>query len=129
MDEFRQKSRFRKIFFSRPVFLLFLAAAVLLAPPLFSVYKKSRQAVLKNKDIEKQAAELGGRLKELEANIGRMGTEAGIEKELRSKFQIKKPGEDFVVIIDNTPKETKEEEPFFFGENSFLQKLLDLIKF
>ena len=48
--------------------------------------------------------ELSARKDKLEANINRLNTEAGIEEELRRKFQIKKPGEEFIVIIEDNMK-------------------------
>ncbi|MFC1625320.1 hypothetical protein ACFL1O_00345 [Patescibacteria group bacterium] len=104
MREFQERRILRNIFFSRPVFVLFLCLVVLLAYSVFGVYKKSKYANFKNEIVEKEVSELKQRLEFIDANIGRLSTEAGMEEELRKKFQIKKPGEDYVVILAPTPE-------------------------
>ncbi len=58
-----------------------------------------------NSALEKQLKELTERKKELEASIKSLETDAGIEKEIRSKFQVQKPGEKTVVIVEEEKRE------------------------
>ncbi len=128
MREFRQRSQFRKIFFSRFVFLLLFVAATLLVAPAFNAYKKGKHAILRNDAIQEEVVEMEKRKSDLEASIGQLKTDSGIEKEIRKKFPVKKPGEEFVVIISTEDEEEilqendQEQQEF----NSFFQKLLNL---
>ncbi|MCF7835809.1 MAG: septum formation initiator family protein [Candidatus Marinimicrobia bacterium] len=127
MKEFEQRQLFRKIFFSRPIFILFLCLVGFLSISVFDIYKKSRKAILKIELVEKELHDLESRKDTLEANINRLGTDIGIEAELRKKFQIKKPGEKFVVFVDEEKEEEiKVEET---TKPTFFKKILDLIKF
>lgn len=126
MREFRERSYLRKIFFSRVVFLLFVCATVLIGSSVFEAYKKSRVAVLKNEEVERDVEELIEKKEGLESNIKRLKAPAGIEAELREKFQVKKPGEEFVVIVE---EKTPGLETQGGGEKEgFLEKTLNFIK-
>jgi cell division protein FtsB len=126
MRGFQQRRRLRNLFFSRPVFAVFLCLVVLLTFSVFKVYKKSRHAILRNRVVEEEIEELKRRKVELEANISRLDSEEGIEEELRQRLQIKKPGEEYVVILENKSdergKSAREEKKFF-------EKLWDFLKF
>jgi len=81
----------------------------------------------KNKISElKKIEELREREKNLSGDIEKLNTEEGIEESVRDKFQVVKPGERMVVIVDETPKEdgtgesTKEH-----GFRAFLKRLFN----
>ncbi|MDO8555241.1 MAG: hypothetical protein Q7R75_01605 [bacterium] len=103
MREFQEMRKLRRIFFSRPAFMVFCFIAILLVFSVFKVYKKSSQAVLKNAAVLKEIADINKRKSELEANLQKLKTEQGMEEELRKKFQIKRQGEEFFVIIEKEP--------------------------
>lgn len=136
MLEFRKKTYFRKILFSRPVFLLLLVVVVYFGISVSGVYRKSRNAVLRNEALETKIREMNERNETLEANLTQLRTESGIEKELRSKFQIKKPDEEFVVIVDDLEnvefgekQKEKTDQELELGKNSLFQKLWNLVRF
>jgi len=126
MREFRERSYFRKIFFSRPVFLLLLCAVVFIGLSVFEAYKKSRVAILKNEEVTREMEELLRKKEGLESNINRLKVPEGIEKELREKFQLKKPGEEFVVIVDE--KSLEMDVPSAGQGGSLLEKTWNFIK-
>jgi len=92
---------------------------------LFKVYKKSERAVQMNRVAEKELVDLQQRKAELEASIQRLQIPVGEEEELRSKFQIKREGEEYMVIVD---------EPVSVNavvvreEKGFFEKILDFVK-
>ena len=100
MKEFKQKRRLEKIVFSRFTFLIIFALLVSLAFPVIKGYQKSKEATTKSDLAREEIDDLNTRKDKLEANINRLNTPFGIEEELRGKFQIKKPGEEFVVIVE-----------------------------
>jgi len=127
MKEFEQRQLFRKIFFSRFVFILFLCASVFLCVSVFDIYQKSKRAVLKSEIVEDELYDLQNRKETLEANINRLETDIGIETELRKKFQIKKPGEKFIVFVDEEKEEELEANKI--QKESFFKKIWELLKF
>ncbi|MBU1091600.1 septum formation initiator family protein [Patescibacteria group bacterium] len=127
MKEFEQRRLFRKIFFSRSVFVLFLCALVFVSFSVFDIYKKSREALLKNEATENELQDLQKRGDIMGANINRLKTDVGIEAELKKKFQIKKPGEKFIIFVDKEEEISEEESKK--QEEGFFQKIWDLIKF
>lgn len=127
MRELRERSYFRRIIFSRPVFLFLVFVVVLTTMSVFKAYKKSRIAILKNREVENELRELLDKKNALESNINRLKAPFGIEEELREKFQVKKPGEEFVVIVDEKLPESEIQEKDE-GGGSFLEKTWDFVK-
>ena len=78
-----------------------LAAALLLGGQAFSLFMQERA-------IEKRVEDLRGRIeraetdrRELTAELEYFGNPANLEKELRARFNYKKPGETMIVIVPN----------------------------
>lgn len=128
MKEFQEQRKMRNFIFSRPVFIIFLLLTVSLSFSIFKVYKKSLQASLKNDAIETEIQNLETRKKALEENLNRLQTPEGAEEELRQKFQIKKPEEEFIVIIEEEPKQA-EQVPGTETKKGLLQKIRDFFSF
>ena len=57
--------------------------------------------------VKKEVDNLKRRKEELENKIEMMKTPLGAEKELRSKFQVAKPGEEYVVIVEQEATSNK----------------------
>ncbi|MFC1756609.1 hypothetical protein ACFLZC_00405 [Patescibacteria group bacterium] len=131
MRELKQKNRLNKILFSRPVFAICLVVVVMYSVSLYKIYTRSRQASLRNDLVKEEIKDMEGRKNDLGANIGKLRTDEGIEKELRKKFQVKKPGEDYVIIIDKNEEEEGKDlsSEVLAKEESFFKKVWELIKF
>jgi len=100
MREFQEKRKFKKIVYS--VWLQIFLGIVLLAL-IFStvkVYKKSRLSADKSKEIKEELASLEKRNAELAAEAARLESESGREGEIRKRFDVAKPGEKIIVIVD-----------------------------
>lgn len=112
------KSRliFRKIILSRFVLALLFIIFIFSFWSSADIFLKSRKAYKERKEVEQTIEELKEKKKELERKLSELETEKGIERELINKFQIKKPGEEVLVIMDAPSKEgdeTKEKAGFF----------------
>ncbi len=127
MREFQERRFWRKIFFSKASFIVLIAITALLAYSTVKIYLRSRDARLINSVSEKQLKELTERKKELEASIKTLESEAGADEEIRSKFQVQKPGEKTVVIVDESEKKNN-----VLSENSappgFFEKIWQFVK-
>ena len=107
MREFQEKRKFKKIVYS--VWLQIFLGIVLLAL-IFStvkVYKKSRLSADKSKEIKEELASLEKRNAELAAEAARLESESGREGEIRKRFDVAKPGEKIIVIVDKNSEDVK----------------------
>jgi hypothetical protein len=102
VQEFREKKRWRKFLYSNWTVLGLLVIAVVLAKGTWGIYVKEQEAVRGRTEIENQVASLQARQVFLQAEVKKLGTESGVEREIREKFDVKKPGEDVVVIVNST---------------------------
>ena len=59
----------------------------------------------------------------LESEIGRLKTDYGTEEEIRSKFNVAKPGETVVMVINNSSSSNTNN-----SKESFWSRLLDKIR-
>jgi cell division protein FtsB len=96
---------FKKIIFSPPVLILFFIILLIFLTSTIKVFVKSREVFLERKEVDKKLEDLKLKRDELKTRISKLETESGVERELIEKFQIKKPGEEVLVILD--PKEQK----------------------
>lgn len=126
MKEFQDKKRIRKIIFSRFSLAILLIILIILSVSTLKVYLKSRKASLKNDQTIAQIEELEKKKKELEDRLAKLQIGSGLEEEIREKFNVKKPGEEVLNIIDKSPENDKinNEE----SEKGFFSKIWDWIK-
>ena len=107
MREFQEKRKFNKLIHSG--WLQIFLGIVLLAL-IFStvkVYKKSRLSADKSKEIKEELASLEKRNAELAAEAARLESESGQEREIRKRFDVAKPGEKIIVIVDKNSEDVK----------------------
>jgi cell division protein FtsB len=109
MDEFRKKKKFRQLLFSNISFLLLLIVFGFAVRGTWHMYSKEQAASAARVESEKQLAALYARKNFLVSEVGELRTEGGVEREIREKFSVVKPGEKVVVIVDSTT--TPEEMP------------------
>ena len=107
MREFQEKRKFKKIVYSAwsqailgIIFLALVFSAV-------KVYKKSRLSADKSEEIKKEMAGLEKRNGELAAEAARLESESGREGEIRKRFDVAKPGEKILVIVDKKSEDVK----------------------
>ncbi len=125
MQEFQEKRKLRKIIFSRKVLVLLAFVSAFLIFSTVKVYIKSRNAVSKNEEVKKEVAVLEQRKSELEKEIARLQSMSGAEEEVRKKFNVQKPGEEALVIVEKNNENDKINQ----GESSgFFTKIWNFIK-
>ena len=109
MREFQQRRIFRHFIYSKfSIFLLFIVF-IFFVFSTAGVYEKKMEATRKNSDVEKELNDLKAKKDYLEAQVNRLNTDAGVEEELRDKFQIAKPGEKVLIIVNDNDKNTANE--------------------
>src|SRR5579872_3576794 len=100
--DFHQKNKLRKFFYSRVVLVIVLLVA---AYSLYSTWSIYRKMVQSRKDVEQEQSQLlalEAEEQDLNQEIADLKTSQGVEKEIRAKFGVAKPGEDMAVIVDDS---------------------------
>jgi cell division protein FtsB len=116
MAEFKKKTSSK--FWHSPLMLgvLFLALVVFIYNML-GLIATERETAKKKQLILEQIDTLHQREEVLSADISRLNTEEGIEDLIREKYQVVKPGEKMVVIVDK--QEEKENANGSLKDHSF----------
>ena len=74
------------------------------------VYQKEREARQSRLDQEASLAELQKREASLSEQLKQLDTPRGIEKVVRERFPLVKPGEEQIILLDSTKKASTTEE-------------------
>jgi len=100
MAQFKKKNEYH--FWHSPIVLiaLFLIVA-LFAYNTVGLIEKERETAQNKTDELNKIKDLQGRQQELSTDIAKLQTDEGKEEAIRDKFQVVKPGEKMVVIVDN----------------------------
>ncbi|MEK7585842.1 MAG: septum formation initiator family protein [Patescibacteria group bacterium] len=108
MKQWKGKNKYK--FWHSPLSLIVLfCILVLFAYNMIGLVQKERETN-KNKITElNKIDDLRMREALLSKDIERLGTDEGVEESVRDKFQVVKPGEKMVVIVDENVK--KDESP------------------
>ena len=107
MREFQEKRKFKKIIYSRWLQIILGVILLALVFSTVKVYKKSRISANKSREIKEEMAKLEKRNTELAAEAARLESESGKEGEIRRRFDVAKPGEKILVIIDKNSEDVK----------------------
>lgn len=97
---FHERRKLKRYLFSHVSLLVLLVAVCSLAWSVWGMAVKERETRLKRDELLAEKAKLEERSVRLGEEIERLTTERGIEAELRSKFEVGKPGEKLILIVD-----------------------------
>ncbi len=124
MKDFERKRKIRKTLYSRGVLLGLLFVLIVVGKATFSLYAKERESQKNLNLAEDNLSALSLRKERLQSDIARLKTSEGIDAEIRSQFQVAKPGEKMVVLIGD--EKTVSDEPV--KEQSLVSKFFDLFR-
>ena len=124
MNDFRRKRTIRRVLYSRGVIVAVLVLLILVAKAAWSVYTKESESRRRLDSAAADLVALQSREKKLRENIDRLKTPEGMEAQIREQFQVAKPGERMVVLVDEK-KDDKANAP---KEQSLISKLFDLFR-
>ena len=100
MREFQDKRKFKKIIYSRSFQAVFGLLLVFLIFSTIKAYKKSERGANKAEETRKEILILEKRNTELLADIASLESDSGKESEIRKRFDVAKPGEKILIIVD-----------------------------
>ncbi len=107
MDSFEKKRRWRNFTHSKITLFVLLTVLLVVGRSTWGLYAKSKEASVKRERLEKESKDLENRLVFLQEELASLKTEEGVERTLKQKFNIKKEGEEVVVIIDGNNTDEK----------------------
>ncbi|MBI2100715.1 MAG: septum formation initiator family protein [Candidatus Vogelbacteria bacterium] len=124
MREFQDKRRWRWLIYSWPVRLGLVLMIMALASSVFRLYEKERRVGRERARLLEEVERLQSRQRELAAEVEKLATERGIEEGIREKFNVVKPGEKVISLVDD---ETPTSSPPV-SSSRWWQKIIDLFK-
>lgn len=100
-NDFQESQEIERAVFSWPV--IFVALLLVLAAlwGIFRALEKELALREEIKTLEKKIAEADSAKTAWEAKVEDLRTEAGLDREARGKFNLKKPGEEVVIFLDD----------------------------
>lgn len=100
MAEFYEKRKLKKLMYSPPVLAVFTLFVLLFVSAAWGAHQKERDTASKRQEAAAGLAELQAREAALRSNLDRLNSESGMESEIRDRFDVGKPGEHEIVIVD-----------------------------
>ncbi len=97
--------------YSKPMLIALAVVIVFIARGVFGVSQKYKESKQNLEKVALEQASLDKRQQSLQSENYRLETDRGIEEEIRSKFQVVKPGEQVAIIVDATVTPEVEEIP------------------
>ena len=124
MRDFQRKRTIRKVLYSRGAIVAVLVLLILVAKAAWSVYSKESESRRRLDSAAADLVALQSRERKLRENIDRLKTPEGMEAQIREQFQVAKPGERMVVLVDEK-KNDKTNAP---QEASMVSRFFDLFR-
>lgn len=121
MREFEHKRKFRKILSSPFVLVPLAIIVVLLVRGTWNIYLKDRDSVAQLIAAQERLAKLESRQEQLSVATVKLSSDAGVESEIRDRFQMAKKGEKEIVIVENSAA-GEQKVPV---KKSFFQRIFD----
>lgn len=118
MLRFQEKQLWRAVMSSKVTIVALFVLVFFAARGVWGVYRKAKESSASLAIAEKAYAELDNRQAVLVAQIAALKTSRGIEEEIRSRYEVAKPGEEVALIVDDataTPAATSS-EPSWWDE-------------
>ena len=111
MKEFQHNNENNKGIYSKWVLLLLLVLIAIAVKGLVNIYTKESASREEMNLVNSKNSALQQRYDELSNRVNDLKTDQGLEKEIRSKFDVVKPGEQVILVVDKSipapiPQET-----------------------
>ena len=97
---------FKRMVFRLGLVIVFGILVFFIARATWNIYEKNSVARKERNESREELKNLEERHTQISSDLEKLKTDRGLEEEIRSKFQVSKPGEHTIVLLD--PK--KEEE-------------------
>ncbi len=122
MKEFQEKRRRRRIIYSKFSVIFMFFVVIVMARATWGVYQKEKESQVNMQLTSNSLAELQARHDLLGQQVDHLQTPAGQDEAIREKYQVEKPGEQVVIIVNATSGVSVPEK-----EQNLLQKMWNSI--
>lgn len=130
MKKFEQKRKMKNWLYSKfSIFLLFFLIFIL-ARGSVGVYQKARESFDRRNVSMASLARLKDKKTYLNNEIERLGSQVGLEEELRSRYSLAKEGERVIAIVDHDAagedlsSGSRDESSYLEKINSWIKRLI-----
>lgn len=100
MKELQRKQKTRRILYSLPSLIIIFIIAIFLGRAAFSIMTKERESSFILDELRAKSSSLTLREQELKEGISYLGTNEGIEDEIRDKYSVIQDGEHVAIVVD-----------------------------
>ena len=118
MKNWQDRSLGRRLMASRVVQAFFFSLFILVGSRVAGLYQSERTVVKEELALKRELATLFAHRDELTAEIAALGTERGVEEEIRERYGVVKEGEKVINLVGEMATTTVESEP-----NSWWQRI------
>jgi cell division protein FtsB len=114
MKKFENKRQLKSRLYSRTAVTMLLLCVLLLCKGVFGLYVKSKESATARDAAQARLTELTNRKEVIAREIQNLSQSQGVDREVREKFNVVKPGEKVVLIMDDElPVEVPPKKGFF----------------
>jgi cell division protein FtsB len=110
MFDFQQKRQIKKAIYSRISLLVLFVLVIFLGKSTYDIYMREQLSENSLARTQNDYDSLKSRELVLSENLARLKTDIGKEEELRSKFNVARPGEVVVTVIDKSGTEDSSDD-------------------
>lgn len=100
MEELRRKQKLKKRLYSWPALVLLVFITFIFVRGTYLVFQKKIESTRDVQALEAKKNSLDEEQAELTQNIASLKTDAGLEKEVKEKYNVALPGEHVVILVD-----------------------------
>ncbi len=100
MKEFQHNNEVKRKIYPKWMLLVLLVIIILVFRGLISISIRQSNSREEMNLVEAKKAELQKRYTDLSGEVKDLNTDEGLEKEIRSKFDVVKPGESVIMVVD-----------------------------
>lgn len=100
MRELQQRQKFKRRLYSTPALVALAVITVFFIRGTYLVFQKKIESQKNVEILQAKVVELNRKQESLTANMEAIDTDAGFEKEVKSKYNVAKEGERVVILVD-----------------------------
>lgn len=127
MIPFQERKKIRKILYSKTTLVVLALLVFAVGRGAWGIYQKAEIARSERDIAARSLAELQARTSELQTSLALLKSDKGIEEEVRQKYTVARPGEEVVVVVDDSAKKGKNGE--VVETKSFWQQIISIFGF
>ncbi len=114
MRPYQAERQIKSRLYSRPVIAVLFILLIFIGNGVYDIYLREKESSRMLGEAESKLTALQGQKNTLAKEEAKLESEEGIDEKIRSKFNVAKPGENVVLIVDDATT-TATSTPGFFA--------------